>query len=127
MKDLKDLLSADAPAIATLFDLFLDQPVVENDLSATAAVDSVRHMFIKSWTKLEEATTSEQLREAIHLASGVVVLIDALLYHKAFAESEDVGCFVSVLSGVTRDFMRDLDLTAYSLEKTSEILSGVMS
>ncbi len=83
MKDLKELLTVDAPAIAVLFDLFLDQPAVENDLGATAAVESVRHIFIQQWSKLEDATTSEQLRAAIHSASGVIVLIEALLHCKA--------------------------------------------
>jgi hypothetical protein len=127
MRDLKELLSVDAPAIATLFDLFLDQPIVESDLGATAAVDSVRHIFIQQWTKLEDATTSYQLRDAIHSTSGVIVLIEALFHHKAFAHDEEVGCYISALSGVTRDFVRALDLTVYSMEKTSELLSGVMS
>ena len=127
MKDLKELLIVDAPAIAVLFDLFLDHPAVENDLGATAAVDSVRHIFIQQWSKLEDATTSEQLRAAIHSASGVIVLIEALLHCKAFANDEEVGCFISAFSGVKRDFVRALDLTVYSMEKTSELLSGVMS
>jgi hypothetical protein len=128
MKDLKELLTVDAPAIAVLFDLFLDQPAVENDLGATAAVESVRHIFIQQWSKLEDATTSEQLRAAIHSASGVIVLIEALLHCNAFAnDGEEVDCFISALSGVTRDFVRALDLTVYSMEKTSELLSGVMS
>jgi hypothetical protein len=46
----------------------------------------------------------------------------------AFAnDGEEVDCFISALSGVTRDFVRALDLTVYSMEKTSELLSGVMS